>query len=219
MGDETTREANAMSKNASHIADDVAALEAEIEQALAKLNPRQRKYALLYSEGGITAEQALIDARYSKNTARKQNRALGANSGTARAIELLKRKHQLEHGISAAWKREKLRSIAERASTPGEHYNSHAANQAIRTLCEMDGDYAALTVKHQHLSVNVSLDYAIDLPGRVINPVTESLSADSDTEVADEYGDSLCPRVAAPVSVPVPRTNGSPRLGRGSRTD
>lgn len=152
--------------------DENAELDHQIEQALAVLNPRQRKFALILGEDGETQTGAAVKAGYAPLRADQQASRMLRDVKVSTAVQLLRRHHQLQHGISAAWKRERLQNIVERSLTPGDEYNAHAANQALRTLCEMDGDYAAIQVKHSHLNVTVNLDYDIEMPGRVIEAET-----------------------------------------------
>lgn len=152
----------------TEIPDEIAELDAQIGQALALLTPRQRKFALILGEGAESQSGAAVKSGYTQNRAESTGSRLMTNGKVRHAVELLQRKNQYEHGIAAAWKRQKLAEIVNRSLVPGDEYNAHAANQALRTLCEMDGNYAALQVKHSHLSVSVNLDYQIDLPGRVI---------------------------------------------------
>jgi len=147
--------------------DEIEQLDQEIEQALSVLNNRQRKFSLVLAEGNESQSEAAIKAGYTQNRAESTGCRLMTNGKVSNAVALLRRKYQLEHGISAAWKREKLEEIVTNSLAKGTpEYNVHGANQAIRTLCEMDGNYKALEVKHQHLKVNVSIGYDVQLPER-----------------------------------------------------
>ena len=53
------------------------------------------------------------------------------------ALKLLRRKEVLEHGFSAAWKRDQLAQTYRQARQLDQ---PSAANQTIRTMLEMDGD-------------------------------------------------------------------------------
>lgn len=172
--------------------DEVESLEDHIQDALAALTPRQRTFALTLGEGGESQTSAALKAGYTQNRAEATGSRLMTNGKVKHAVSLLQRKNQYEHGIAAAWKRQKLAEIVNRSLTPGDEFNAHAANQALRTLCEMDGNYAALQVKHSHLSVSVSLDYQIDLPERVIDTTATEIRQGSEAvralpaELADD---------------------------------
>jgi phage terminase small subunit len=149
---------------------EIAELDQQIEQALSVLNLRQRKFALLVSEGE-SGTQAAIKANYAKpQAASTASRMLSRNAKVKTAVSLLSRKHQLEHGIAAGEKRKRLLYIADQHRDA----NPAAAVRALHELNLMDGHHAAIQVKHNHLSVNVNLDYQVDLPERVID-VTPTL--------------------------------------------
>lgn len=63
--------------------------DAEIEEALDALNPRQRKFTLLVAEGLVSASQAAREAGYSPKTRETQAHALLRNPKVKRALRLL----------------------------------------------------------------------------------------------------------------------------------
>ena len=118
---------------------DVGDLDQQIEQALAPLNARQRKFVEIYAAGD-NATSAALKAGYSVDRARQTGCRLATNGDFAhvqRAIALLRDRYSLQHGIPAAWKRGALVNTYERAmdiNQPG------SAVSAVRVLCELDGD-------------------------------------------------------------------------------
>ena len=168
-------------------------LEKEIDSALADLTPKQKKFAMVYGEGNVSAEQAALDAGYTKRSARCTMSAIRRRPKIAHALKLITRKHQLEHGVSAAWKRQKLVEIVEQSADPeSEQYNASAANQAIRTLAEIDGDFKPREIHHRGTMLNINLDYDITLPERgvVIETVPTSDRQGSDGEISKQISES-----------------------------
>lgn len=173
-------------------------LDQDIRAALRKLNNRQTKFVRLIVKG-TSQEQSAIKAGYAKSTARTQAMKISANLSVAHAIDLMKYRSQLEHGIDIGVKRQMLAQIADNASQKDEYYQPRSAVAAINELNKMDGDIKPLNSTHT-LNVNVGLNYDIQLPGRIIehqdepdHPVlgrglTLENGEDAGIEDADEAG-------------------------------
>ena len=114
-------------------------LDRQIEEALAALNPRQRRYVLIMSEGQKPIEQALISAGYTPKTARGRGNRILANTSVNTALQLLLRKHALMHGESAGQHRQHLRDLYRRVTDPNsDEKDLNLAHRIRRTLGEID---------------------------------------------------------------------------------
>jgi hypothetical protein len=114
-------------------------LESQITEALKPLSPKQRKFAQIFA-GGDNSGSAAIKAGYAVGGADAAGSRLLRNhkyASVQHAIELLRHKYALEHGISALWKRKALVATYSHARDIDQ---PSAANQTLRTLMEMDGD-------------------------------------------------------------------------------
>ena len=155
------------------ILDDMNGLGNRLSDAMSKLTSRQQRFVTEAASGEVALSVAAVRAGYPENTASSAGSRVAKIPRVARAITLQKQQYALLHGITAAWKRQKLVRIIDNSLTAGDAKNHSVAISAIRTLCEIDGDYKALEVKHSHLKVNVTLDYQLDMPkregGRVID--------------------------------------------------
>ena len=148
---------------------DIDQLDSLIDAALESLTSRQRKFAEIYAAGD-NGSSADIKAGYSVNRAKHTAYRLATNGHPKvhKAIALLRKRHALEHGIPAAWKRKKLQEIADAASDPTQDgYQPGSAVRAVNELNLMDGHHAPK--QHQLTSMNISVEYKLDMPSRVIN--------------------------------------------------
>jgi len=135
--------------------DEIEELDVQIEQALAVLNNRQKKFVLTLGEGNETQTGAAIKAGYSENRARQTGNRLVTKGHITRAISLLSKKHQLDHGIAASEKRRRLLEIADTARQPGDDYQPSAAVSSLRLLAELDGDIRSTGGSGSNVTINV----------------------------------------------------------------
>lgn len=137
----------------------------QLEDALSQLKPRQRRFVQEVATGDADNSTCALRAGYSKNNPSEVASSLMKNPAIKHALALQRQQYALATGYTAAWKRQQLAEVVTRGLDE-ENPNLPAVNAAIRTMCEMDGSFAALQIKHNHLAVSVSLDYQIDLPKR-----------------------------------------------------
>ena len=146
---------------------DLTKLDAEISDALKPLSPRQRTFVENFATGG-NSTQAALKAGYAERSARIQASRLMTNANythVQRAVDLLRERHALEHGLPAAWKRKVLANVAETASdVNGDGYVPSAAVRAVNEMNLMDGSHAPRQSHITMQSVNVDLHYQIDVP-------------------------------------------------------
>lgn len=81
------------------------------------------------------------------------------------AVELPRTNNRYEHGLSAAWKRERLAHAIRLVSDENsEHFNAHSLRPLVNETNPMDGHHTALQVGHSHLNMNFDVGYQIELP-------------------------------------------------------
>lgn len=115
-------------------------LEDQIKNALERLNPRQRRFALELADGKKSKEQAMLKAGYSQKSCRSNMGRLNANEGVRTAVDLIQQRYAIEHGESAAQHREHLRQLFMRAVDPeSPDKDLRLGHQVRRTLMELDG--------------------------------------------------------------------------------
>ncbi len=141
-------------------------LDEELDDALSKLNSQRRRFVQEVASGEVSQKVAAIRAGYSKPTAYAAACGLMKKPDVAHALKLQRKQYALLNGISQAWMRERLVRIIDESLEEGDSKNRTVAISALRTLCEIDGSFAAVQLKHSHLNVSISLDYQIDMPER-----------------------------------------------------
>lgn len=142
-------------------------LDNRITEALKALSRKQRKFVEVYAAGD-NAGTAAIKAGYSPggshvHASRMLNQVNYAH--VQHALELLRTRHALDHGMPLAWKRKVLANVAETASdVDGRGYVPSAAVRAVNEMNLMDGTHAPKQHHVTSMSVNVDLNYQIDVP-------------------------------------------------------
>ncbi len=150
-------------------------LQEQIDQELLNLTPRQRKFAIAYSNGGTTQEQAAISAGYAPANANRNACKIRKSAG--KAITLLQRKHSLEQGESISTHRQALLSLFNLCATPdAPTWEPRTAHSVRRTLLELDGFIKGAT----NGGVNINIELVDPVAGITIDSDTYE---DAETEV------------------------------------
>lgn len=142
-------------------------IEEELEQELARLQPRQRKFALLYGDGGKSQMEAAISAGYSSHGIERNAHRVAKS--TRKALSLIRKRSELINGESLDTHRSKLLNLFELCATPDSPtWEPRTAHAIRRTLLEIDGIIKNTGNSAPNITINV------------IDPVAE-ITVDSDT--------------------------------------
>ena len=153
-------------------------LESEIEQKLQRLTPKQRKFVLAYSKGGITQDKAAIQAGYSAKSADRN--AFKVKKATAPLISLIDRKLELEQGQNLSDHRFKLMNLFSLCADPdAETWEPRTAHSIARTLLEIDGFLQKNGSQEKEITINiVDPVAAITQQNQQVRPAIEHDPAD-----------------------------------------
>ena len=131
-------------------------LELEVENAVRKLRPQQRRIIEVYATGEHTLTRASKEAGFTSSA--PASKAIQSPAG-AWALQVLREYHARKSNVTAEWKRNRLRDIVNIALTQ-EKPDLKAAVSAIGELNKMSGDHAITRQKVEHtlVAAHVELD-------------------------------------------------------------
>lgn len=140
-------------------------LDKQIAKLMKQVIPKRRRFCREFTIDW-NATQAAIRAGYSARSAYGTANIIMSDSIIQAIVQLFDEKHQLTTGISASWKRRKLKEIVQMTMAEGDTFQPGTAVKAINELSLMDGSHKP---KQHHVtseSVSVQLNYQIDIPVR-----------------------------------------------------
>lgn len=131
-------------------------LELEVDNAVRKLRPQQRKIIEIYATGEHTLKSSAEQAGFKTGSA--ASNVVKSPAG-AWALQVLREYHARKSNVSAEWKRNRLRDIVNIAMT-AEKPDLRSAVSAIGELNKMSGDHAITRQKVEHtlVAARVELD-------------------------------------------------------------
>jgi len=112
----------------------------QIAKLMRKVIPKRRKFCREYAVDW-NGTQACIRAGYTARSAHSTANLILSDSYISAIVQLLDEKHQLTTGISASWKRRKLKEIVQMTMAEGDTFQPGTAVKAINELSLMDGSH------------------------------------------------------------------------------
>jgi len=136
-----------------------------VDRLMRKVPPKRRKFIREYMVDG-NGGKAAIRAGYAVKSSMSTASLIISDPTISIIVRLLEEKHQLQTGISASWKRRRLKDIIEMTVAKGDDFQPGTAVKAINELNLMDGSHKPKLHHVTSESVSVNLNYQIDMPAR-----------------------------------------------------
>ena len=145
-------------------------LQAAIDKELGLLNPKLRRFALVYAAGDKNQEEAAVEAGYSSRGLRKN--AYRYVRLASKVIGMLERLKALESGDTISEHRRKLLTLWELCAQPNSPtWEPRTAHSISRTLLELDGHINGKSQLEQQVTINILDPVAgITIDGEIENP-------------------------------------------------